>query len=134
MSPCARSLKLLRGLGFLAAPVERWIPRIERHVDLFGIGDVLAVHPRERTVLLVQATSAAHVGDRLKRVQARPETRQLLQAGLGIEVWGWRFDAGRWYVRRVAVRAEDLAGIEVQALPSRRGKPRRMTHQPDLFE
>jgi hypothetical protein len=59
----------LRRLGYLVAGVEVFIPAVQRHRDLFGIGDVLGVHPRHRSVLLVQCTSDPHIGDRLKRVQ-----------------------------------------------------------------
>jgi hypothetical protein len=122
MTPTARSLVHLRRLGFLAATVEIWIPRVNRKRDLFGIGDVLAVHPRDKAVLLVQATTADHVADRLKRVRRRPELPALLRAGVAVEVWGWCQRGSRWYVRREALRPEDLT-ITVQALPRhRRGK------------
>src|SRR5262245_35086 len=103
MSPTARTLAHLRRLGFTAAVVERWLPRVERKVDLFGIADVLAVHPRERSVLLVRCTSDGHVADRVKQVQVRSELAVLLAAGVAIEVWGWSCRAGRWHLRRVAL-------------------------------
>jgi hypothetical protein len=129
MTPTARTLSELRRLGYLAAVVETWIPRIERRRDLFGIADVLAVHPRDKAVLLVQATSAGHVQDRLRRVQARPETAVLLRAGLAVEVWGWRRLDGRWHCRRVAVRPGDLAAVVL----SRLGRRRKQKEQPTLF-
>src|SRR5205823_47683 len=108
---------------------ERWLPRIERKRDLFGIADVIAVRPRGRTTLLVQATTLAHVGDRLKYSKGRPELETLLAVGIAVEVWGWCQRGGRWQVKRVAVRPEDLAAVTVQALP----RPRR-TRQGELFD
>jgi hypothetical protein len=97
------------------------------------VADVLAVHARDRQLLLVQATSGAHVPDRLRRVQARPELPELLRAGVGVEVWGWKKLNGRWHVRRVAVRLEDLAAVEVQALPRRQRRARKGERQAEMF-
>ena len=94
MSPTARTLAHLRRLGFLADVCQRWLPRVNRHRDLFGIGDVLGIHSRGRAVLLVQCTRDGHVSDRLKRIRARPELSLLLAAGLAVEVWGWSLRAG----------------------------------------
>jgi hypothetical protein len=106
MTPTARTLVHLRRLGFLADVVERWLPRANRKRDLFGVADVLAVHPRDQLILLVQATTAAHVADRLRRVQERPELAVLLRSGLAVEVWGWAKRGERWKLRRVAVEPE----------------------------
>jgi hypothetical protein len=133
VSPTARTLQELRRQGFLAAVVERWLPRVGRKADLWGIGDILAVHLRERQVLLVQVTTAAHVPDRLRRIQARPEMALLLRADVLVEVWGWRKVGDRWRCRKVAVRAEDLQPVEVQALPKRR-QARRGERQRTLFD
>jgi hypothetical protein len=70
----------------LAAVVERWIPRANVRKDFFGIGDVLAVHPRERAIVLVQATAAAHLAHRLAKARARPELALWLTPGGCIEV------------------------------------------------
>lgn len=132
LTPTARTLLTLRAEGWLAAPVERYIAAVRRSRDLWGIGDVLAVHPRDRLFLLVQATSLPHVGDRLKRIQGRAELPLLLRAGLAVQVWGWARHAGRWAVKRVSVRAEDLAGVTVAGLPSRRR--RKGERQRELFD
>jgi hypothetical protein len=130
MSPTARTLARLRQLGFLADVCERFIAAVQRKRDLFGVADVIAVHPRDRLMLLVQATSRPHVGDRLKRLQARPETRLLLKTGIAVEVWGWyRSPAGRWDVVRVGVEADTLAPVPLT--PRRR---RRASRQRELFE
>lgn len=128
MSPTARTLVYLRRSGFLAVPVERYIPQTTRKVDLFGVGDVLAVHPVRKEVLIVQATSRAHLSDRLRRVQQRHETALLLRAGVAVEAWGWfQRPSGKWEVHRVVVQADSLDALPMT--PRRR----RASRQPELF-
>jgi hypothetical protein len=132
LSPTARTLALLRRQGFqLAAAVERWIPGANVRKDLFGVADVLAVHPRDRLFLLVQATSADHVAHRLRKVRARPDLALWLKAGGRFEVWGWFKRAGRWKAKRVEVRAQDLADV-VLSTPGPR--PRKGERQRELFD
>lgn len=120
MTPTALTLRHLRRLGYLAAVVEAWIPKVNKRRDLWGIADVLALHPRDKAVLLVQCTSDSHVPDRLRRIQARPELPAILEAGVSVEAWGWCCLAGHWKLRRIALRAEDLAGVPIEAPRSRR--------------
>src|SRR5437660_1406196 len=67
VTPTARTLTHLRRLGFIADVCERWLPHVNRRRDLFGLGDVIAFPPRDKLVLIVQATSLAPVGDRKRR-------------------------------------------------------------------
>ena len=120
MTPTARTLTHLRRLGFIADVCERWLPHVNRRRDLFGLGDVIAFPPRDKLVLIVQATSLAHVGDRLARITQRPELAPLLKAGVAVEVWGWEQRGERWQVKRVAVRPEDLAGVVLESPRQRR--------------
>jgi hypothetical protein len=124
MTPTARSIRLLRSEGWLADVVERWIPKANIRRDLFGFGDLLAVHSLDKAFLIVQATSRANVSARLTKARGLAELSQWLQAGGRFEVWGWsRNDQGRWDVRRVEVLAESLDAREMS--PLRRGKRRR---------
>ena len=132
MTPTARTLAYLRRLGYLAAVVELWIPGANVRRDLFGFADVLAVHPRDRLFLLVQATTTDHAAHRLGKAKARPELLAWLKAGGRFEVQGWTRRAGRWQVRVISVRPEDLAGV-IRAGPPRRGRPRRGERQQTLF-
>jgi hypothetical protein len=132
MTPTARSLAWLRRAGYLAAVVERWIPRAGLRSDLWHFADVLACHPRDRLFLLVQATSADHLAHRLRKARARPELALWLKAGGRFEVWGWFKRAGRWAVKRVAVRAQDLADVVLSA--PRRRRPRKGERQRELFD
>jgi len=119
MTPTARTVQLLRKAGFLAEVVERWLPIPGKSVrrDLFGFADVLAVHPRRRTFLLVQCTSLGHVADRLAKAKGRPELATWLAAGGQFEVWG----VSKRGVKRVAVTGADLAEETVVAPPRRSG-------------
>jgi hypothetical protein len=71
--------------GFLAAQDERYVAAIQRSLDLFGVADVIAIHPRDKAVLFVQCTSLARVGDRLKRIKRRPVLPLLLRAGIAVD-------------------------------------------------
>jgi hypothetical protein len=119
-SPTKRTLALLRKMGYTADVVERRIPGCFTTRDLFGIGDILGVHPDERIILLVQTTSRDHLADRLRRVRACPALPQLLAAGVQVECWGWAKRNGQWHVRRVAIRSGDLEAVTIADLPRSR--------------
>jgi hypothetical protein len=131
MSPIGRTLIHLRRLGFIADVCERWLPHVNRRRDLFGVGDVIAFHPRDKIVLIVQATSLAHVGDRIARISRRPELALLLRAGVTVEVWGWELRGGDGQLKRAVVRPDDLAGVIIAAPRSRR--QRKGERQRELF-
>jgi hypothetical protein len=71
MSPTARTLAALRADGWIAAIVEKWNAHARRRVDLFGIGDVLAIRPGE-PVLLIQTTTATNLVARRTKARAEP--------------------------------------------------------------
>jgi hypothetical protein len=85
MTPAARSLARLRREGFVAAVVQKWLPHAGARQDLFGCADLLAVHPRARICLLVQATSLSNLSSRLAKARARPELAAWLRAGGAFE-------------------------------------------------
>lgn len=140
MSPTSRTLKFLRQAGWTADIVERWIPapndnRDEKRGpsgfrrDLFGFADIIAVWPAGKEILLIQATSAANVSARLEKSRQQLTLRAWLGAGGRFEVWGWHKADGRWQVRRVEVRGEELAGVELTPKRPRQKK----TQQKTLF-
>lgn len=131
-SPTSLTLRRLREQGFVAAPVERFLPQVNRKRDLFGVADVLAFHPRDRVFLLVQATSIGHVADRLARCRVRPELALWLRAGGVFEVWGWSWRGGQWQLKRVQVSPNDLQTVLLEAPRPRRA--RRGERQRFLFE
>jgi hypothetical protein len=123
-SPTARSLAHLRRRGFIVAVVERWLPHAGKRADVWGFGDLLAAHPRDGVVLLVQTTTAGHLAHRLAKAKRRPELALWLRAGGRFEVHGWQQHDGRSRVRRVEVVGADLAEV-VLAAPRRRRKGER---------
>lgn len=86
-SPAARSLKLVRENGYIAEVVERWNPHVKIRQDLFGIVDIVAVHP-EKGWLLIQATSAPNLNAREKKI-SESEHLQTLLTHAAFEVHGW---------------------------------------------
>ena len=112
ISPTQRTLKLLRERGYLCAVVERFVrfPFPGHRVDLWGIGDILAVKPGE--TLLVQCTTTG-VAERVTKIVANPNTIKLLAVPWRIAVWGWRKVGPRgkrktWECREVPLTAGDF--------------------------
>jgi hypothetical protein len=73
MTPTNLTLRLLRKSGYVACVIERWLPKVDLRKDAFGFADILAAHPGQRRVMLVQTTSLANVGARVRKAQAIPE-------------------------------------------------------------
>jgi hypothetical protein len=133
-SPTAMSMELLRRRGYLVSRVESWVPvagarggGVRR--DAFGIADLLACHPHEREVVLVQATALSCVSARVAKIRSKPDVGKLLQSGIKVEVWGWGKRAGRWHPKIVAIEPGDLRPVVVEKIPRR---PRRV-EQAELF-
>jgi hypothetical protein len=120
VTPTARSLKLLRDAGYIAAVVEAWLPYAGVRRDAFGFGDVLAAHPGAQSILLVQATTLDHVGARLTKARARAELAVWLAAGGAFEVHGWGRRGRRWHCKRVAVQNADGTTSTIHDNPAER--------------
>ena len=132
-SPTARSLAFLRRNGWCAAVVEKWLPQANLRQDVWGFGDVLAAHPGDRVVMLVQVTTIDHVAHRLTKARSKPELAAWLRAGGVFEIHGWVCRGGRWQVKRVAVQSEDLGDVVIEA-PQRRWRLRKGERQGGLFD
>jgi hypothetical protein len=120
----------LRQYGWIACSVEKWIAQHSIRVDAFHFADILAAHPRQRRIMLVQATSAANIGTRVSKIRSKPEAAAWLKAGGEIQVWGWAKRGDRWRAKVTQLLPQDLAAVVVQA-PARRGKKPR---QRQLFD
>jgi hypothetical protein len=125
VSPTGLTLRMLRDEGYQAAVVERWVPGKDIRVDLFGFGDVLAVHPRNRGFLIVQTTSLANVSSRLTKAKGKAELAHWLQAGGAFEVHGWVNRNGRWSCKRVGVEKSDMGELADVVLMRPRRKKRK---------
>ena len=100
-SPTQRSLAHLRNLGYRVAVVERWNPHARIRQDLFGVLDLLAV--RDGEILGVQTTSGSNVSARLAKMADSEAVPELRQAGMRLEVHGWRKLKAGWTLRSIDV-------------------------------
>lgn len=98
LSPTQRSLAYLREQGYMVAIVERWNPHARIRQDLWGWCDLLAI--RKNEVLAVQVTASA-VPERIKKIQESETVAQVRDAGIRIEVHGWRKNSKKKYVLRI---------------------------------
>ena len=79
----------LRGLGYTVGKAEQRVDFGRTTRDLFGFIDVVAIKAGRVGVLGVQATSAAHVADRVKKVKAEPRAALWLACRNDLWVVGW---------------------------------------------
>jgi hypothetical protein len=98
-SPTARSLDELRERGFMPWVVEYWNSFSRKRVDLFGVWDIVAVGNGE--ILFVQTTSGSNVSARVKKIAENPTTPLLREAGVRLEVHGWRKSSRNRWVQRI---------------------------------
>ena len=98
LSPTQRSLAFLREQGYLVSIVERWNPHARIRQDLWGWCDLLAI--RKGEVLAVQVTASA-VSARIKKIQESETIAAVRDAGIRVEIHGWRKNSQGRYVLRV---------------------------------
>jgi hypothetical protein len=98
MTPTQRSLAALRELGYLVEVVEKWNSFTRTRKDLWGWADLLAI--RRGEVLAVQVTSEG-VANRVKKVMDSETIGRVREAGVRVEVHGWRKNVKGRYVQRV---------------------------------
>jgi len=114
MSPTARSLELLREMGYQAQVVEYYNCFSKKRVDLYGCIDIIAAHP-ELGILGVQATTGDHHAERWKKAITCP-IRAWLAGGGHVQVWSWRKGGKQgkrklWCVRVQQVTLQDLLPV-----------------------
>ena len=90
MSPTKRSLKALRYGGYTCAIVERWNPYAKIRQDLFGVIDILAIHP-DYGIFGVQTTSdnGGIVAKHVHKCKAEPRLLVWLESGGKFIIHGW---------------------------------------------
>ena len=98
-SPTQRSLEHLREQGYHCEVVEKWNSFTKQRKDLWGWCDILAI--RKDEVLAVQVTSGSNVSARIKKIQESDTVALVRDAGIRIEIHGWRKAANGRYVMRV---------------------------------
>ena len=102
-SPTQRSLEFLREQGYHCEVVEKWNHWTKRRADLWTWCDILAI--RKDEVLAVQVTSGSNVSARIKKIQESDTVALVRDAGIRIEIHGWRKAANGRYV----IRVEDIS-------------------------
>jgi hypothetical protein len=102
-SPTQRSLEYLREQGYHCEVVEKWNSFTKQRKDLWGWCDILAI--RKDEVLAVQVTSGSNVSARIKKIQESDTVALVRDAGIRIEIHGWRKAANGRYV----IRVEDIS-------------------------
>jgi carbonic anhydrase len=96
-SPTQRSLAYLREQGYHCAIVEHWNSFTRQRKDLWGWCDILAI--RRNEVLAVQVTASA-VAARIKKIQESDTISSVREAGIRVEVHGWRkLSDGKYHLR-----------------------------------
>jgi hypothetical protein len=94
-----KTIETLRSEGYFAANVEKIVPRVHTKRDLFGLWDVLGVHPDGRPLLAVQACGSQDVQKHLSKLSGEDEeggdvllARHMawLRCGGSSELWSWR--------------------------------------------
>jgi hypothetical protein len=98
-----RTCKALQELGYTTEVVEHWNSFARVRNDLFGFIDVLAVGNGE--TLGVQVTSRSNMSSRALKIRLSPVLPVLLEAGWGVEVWGWYKEGSRWKLKVRPVHA-----------------------------
>lgn len=87
MTPTQRSKALYLELGYQVEVVERWVPGANVRKDVFGIGDLLAVHPRGRMVLV--QTTTANIMERVRKLIGNTPASDWMRAGGEIHFNAW---------------------------------------------
>jgi len=98
-SPTQRSLALLREEGYHCEIVEKWNSFTRTRKDLWGWADILAI--RRGEVLAVQVTSGSNTSAREKKIADSEITPKVREAGIRIEVHGWRKLKVGWACKRI---------------------------------
>ncbi len=88
ISPTQRSLKLMRGEGYLCAITEHWNHFAKIRQDLFGFIDILAIKGEE--VVAIQTTTQTNQSARVKKILQHKNFQAIHATGWKIVVHGWR--------------------------------------------
>ena len=90
ISPTQRTLKYLRDKGYTAQVVEHWHFYAKKRIDLFGIIDIVAIHPDQIGVTGIQCTAHPNGSTRMNKALAEPRLKIWLDAGNQFYVYEWK--------------------------------------------
>lgn len=113
MTPTQRALKLLRGMGYQAAVVEKWNMHAKIRQDLFGVMDLLGLG--NGRILGVQVSSGSNHAARVHKIKEWSGLDEWLRAGGHLEIWTWSKRGPRGKRKVWTLRAQKfLVGGEVE--------------------
>ena len=100
-SPSALSKELMESEGYVVDTVERFIPGANIRKDLFGFGDLLAIHKNGLgTPRLIQTTSRSNVSARVAKINESP-LFPIVSQFFVVEVHGWYLSKSGQDLRRI---------------------------------
>lgn len=112
-SPTSRTLDTLRKMGATAQVVEKWVPRANIRVDLFGFIDIVALtdHMIEGAfgIIGIQACSGTDHAKRRAKIMAETRAVTWLKLGGKIQLWSWAKKGGRGKRKLWQARVETIA-------------------------
>jgi len=89
-SPTQRSLKHMRGKGYVCEVIEKFVYTKQGgfRKDVFG-GDILAVNPESKDTVIIQATSHTNHSSRKKKALANSNLQHWLGSGNRFLLQSW---------------------------------------------
>lgn len=110
MSPTQLSLAELRKRGYMAAVVEKFNPWVKIRQDLFGLIDIIGVHPIKKEVIGVQATTdtGGQASKHKMKVESNKNLKIWLDSGCKFKIWAWakkgkKGERKLWTLREVEI-------------------------------
>jgi len=122
-SPTQRTLKKMRGDGYVCQTVERWCSFSRRRIDLWSCIDVLCLHEDHGGVTGVQTTSASNLSKRKAKILGSEEMRLFIECGNRMFLHGWRKGGPKgkrktWICNETQIRLCDFQELNnVPAMP-----------------
>lgn len=81
--------KWLTDRGYVVALAERFDPRLRRRIDLYSFIDFIALHPVDREIVGVQATSDTNRASRRQKILAEPNAATWARSGGRVLLITW---------------------------------------------
>ena len=98
MTPSARSIALMKSLGYQVANCDHYNYFTKRRHDLYGCIDLLCIGNGE--TVAVQVTSKSNMSSRIKKIEASEAFPEMLRSGWRVLVQGWwKNPKGRYEVK-----------------------------------
>jgi hypothetical protein len=109
-TPTQRTKEYFEDAGYTVCLVE-YVQRGGKRKDAFGFADLLGVRADKPGTAYIQATTAAHIQERVEKIRGIPAAQVALKAGNAIFVVGWHEVAipGRDVEFAVRIREIELA-------------------------